>query len=201
MTGTLRNSLILLLAGVLTVTLLYAAADDMEPDGDISTGWNEGTGNTFAEIDEGADTHDGHGPGGTAIAESGNNIISEFTFEATPGDFGSLNSLTVKIAHQRTGTGDDNPNFDVLVFDNVPTQIGGTKTSTSSDGSFTVESFTDAAWDSMTQAQLDGMRVRVVYHVNQTGMPDGTWHIDISAITAELDYNAAAARSRVVDIQ
>lgn len=191
----MRKFLIALVAIAVVITLVWAAAADLEPDSDVTTGWNNGTGTSFTEIDEGADTHNDPGSGGDDIAESSNNTTSEFGFGPTPGDFGSLNTLTIKIAHKATGTADDDPNIDLFIFDNVPVQIGATKTTTRSEDSYTVESFTDAAWDSMTQTQLDGMTVRVIYRTNASGMPDGGT-TSISAITAELDYNVAGAAVR-----
>ena len=195
----MRKWIIAAVVFLAAIVLIWAAAADLEPDSNVSQGWNDNVGNTgFDEIFEGADTHDGDT---THIAEASNNVVSEFGFDATPGDFGTLNSMTIKVAHGRWLTpGDDNQVFNLAVFDNVPTQIGTTKTCTPSDEAYTVESFTDAAWDSMTQTQVDGMTVNVTHKINQVGMPDPV-ETRISAITVELDYNVSAARSRVVDIQ
>ncbi len=198
MTGTLRNSLILLVAGVLAITLVWAAADDMFPFSTNLSAWSDGTGTTHAEIN----ATNGNDGSDSTIASTANNTQSEFEFDDVPGDFGSLNSLTIKVAHATEAGGDDNPDFDVEVWLTGPTQSGGTKTSTrqalpvTPGDPFTVEDFTDAAWDALTESGLNDMAVRVVAHTNATGMPDGLFQY-ITLITVTLDYNVSTGRRRV----
>lgn len=200
MTGTARNALAVLLAGLLVVTLAWAAAADQEPDGDVATQWNDGTGFTFAEINEGADTHNSDSD---YIAETGVAGTSTFTTTDVPGDFGSVNTVTLKIAHRAHTFDDDTDFFTASILSGGSLQ-GSAKVVTRHDsGTYTVDTFTDSAWDTMDEAALNDMDIRVIYTKQSTGMPDTGRQIRITAMTVTLDYNVAAppTRSRVVDIQ
>lgn len=162
------------------------ASATLLPDGDVSTGWNEGTGNTFEEINEGVSTPND----ADYIEESADGIISRFTMEGTPGDFGSTTSLSIRVRHRADGWTDDLDHYFLRVYDNADALVGVQKNGNHSE-TMQNQTFTDGNWDSMTQAQIDGMKIEVEYNKNATGMPDGGT-IKIFEIDVILGYNLSA---------
>lgn len=160
------------------------AAANLDPDSTISSAWTDGTGSTHAEINDASDS--------TYVADTTpNGEVSRFGFSATPGDFSSLNSLTLNIRHERVGNVDDMDVIDVKLYDNGGTQVGSTKTLVMNDAGFDTDPLTDAAWDALGQTDLDGMEVDITAVKNAMSMPDGAT-LRVAEIQAVLDYNAAA---------
>lgn len=168
------------------------ATVDMEPNGEEVTDWPDGTGVTFAEVDEGAIGNNGDTD---YIAGAGlsSNKTARFTLTPAPSDFGSTNLVTLRVAHRALNFNDDNDYFVCYLLDGFGI-LGSKKTVTRHDsGTYIVDSFTDSNWDIMTKVQLDAARVQVVYVRSSTGMPDPGREIRVSAMTLSLDYDIAVA--------
>jgi hypothetical protein len=166
------------------------SAIDLLPDSNGATqNWGNGTGTGFGEVNSGVDTP----TDGSYIQEDGtNNELHQFGFDNKPADFGSTNSITLKVRHQRNNMVDDTDDFTVQLLDNG-TPLGSPQAVTQSDGTPANSSLTDATnWDSLTGAQIDTISIDIVYRKNSTGMPDANRNIQIFEIELVLDYDVAA---------
>lgn len=179
----------------LAALALWAATSDLRPDGDVATAWADGTGSTFAEINDDVDS-----PTDSSYIQCDgcNGDVSRFTFGNTPGDCGTINSLTFAIRHERLGVVDDNDNFDVRVYITAG-QTGGTKSPTMSDAGLTTSTETDAAWDALSCGEANTLEFDVIYNKASSGMPDGV-SLRVSEVEFRLDYNISTGNTRAIVI-
>lgn len=156
--------------------------------------WTDGTGSApwYTEIDKGI--LGGGGPNDADYIENlkTNNEQHHIDFDnVAPGDFGSTVGLDLRIRAQYNASWvDDNDNFNVAVFASG-SQVGGTKNIVPT-GSWVNTLLQDAAWDSLTKAQLDTLEVRLTYIQSNSGMPDSGMGIQVSEVEFDLEYNVAA---------
>jgi hypothetical protein len=188
--------------------MLWAASTDLVPvTPDIQVEWTVLAGCTedtdeWNCVDEGVPTNDG-----STSRIQGNDddaVTEEFNVTDAPGDFVSTNSITLRTAFN-INTTDDNDRVDIwLEVSGV--QSGGTKCASDNDtttcpdctlapGSYVECSFTDAAWNSLSESDIDNLSIVFLTVENNSGMPDQTQFV-LTATDLVLDYSNVAPTAR-----
>ena len=171
------------------------AVVDLRPNGHVSNDWSPGNsgcaaGSTHLCIDDDPDSHDGDT---THIRddEAAGGELFRVTMDNAPGDFTSTNSVTMKVAClSETAQPGDEIRFRLFA---LGSQVGGDKIFSQEQPTYILLSFTDAAWDSMTQAQIDDLEFEA-----ELVLADEFQNIRVTAVELVLDYTTGPPPTEVL---
>ena len=200
-------------AAIVILSLFYilaqAATVDLRPvSPDIQQEWSEAGSVCTEDVDEwncvDDDVEANDGDTGVVQGLDTDAETEEFNVSNAPGDFGSTNSITAKMVIRQNSSNDEDDRVDFHLEDNG-TQVGGTKCASENDTActcnhstaYTTCSFTDSAWDSLSESSIDALSIVITTVNNTSGMPD-TSVFNVTAIELVLDYNLAGADTTVI---